>query len=155
MVQFHTVMEKGRCSECGAREIDGHSCHEMFQYPLVWEHNDPKLYDLHFWLVSCYMLQHPSNFTKEGYDLMKTLFIEAYENNWETSYILKKNRELVAKIGKITNPLPSTKRQRNTRKWAMTIEDVFLCGEENAINKINQWKDSVRVNLNGFLQEPY
>jgi hypothetical protein len=62
MVDNNTVMKFGRCIECGTRETDGFSCYELFGFPLVWEHNDPKLYELHFWLVSCYMIQHPRSF---------------------------------------------------------------------------------------------
>ena len=56
MVDNNTVMKDGLCIECGAKVIDGYSCFEMFEAPLVWEHNDPKLYELHFWLASCYIL---------------------------------------------------------------------------------------------------
>lgn len=147
MVDNNTIMKSGKCIECGASEIDGLSCYEMFQFPLVWEHNDPKLYDLHFWLVSCYMIQHPSNYTKDGYNLMTNLFIGAYDNNWDTGYILKKNRELVSKVGKITNPLPSHKRKREFRNWSMTIEDIYSGGEDNAIDNINKWKETIRKEL--------
>lgn len=147
MVDNHTWMENGKCMECGAKEIDGLSCYEMFQFPLVWEHNATDLYALHFWLVSCYMIQHPSNYTEEGYNLLVNLFTEAYDNEWPTDYILQKNRELVSKINKITNPLPNNKRKRISRNWSMTIEDIYLCGEEHAIEKIKKWKEQVRIDL--------
>ena len=147
MVDNDTVMKYGKCMECGASEIDGLSCYEMFQFPLVWEHNDPKLYDLHFWLVSCYMIQHPSNYTKEGYHFMINLFIGAYDNQWETGYILRKNRELVSNVGKITNPLPSHKRKRVCRRWSMTIENIYRGGEKHAITNINMWKETIRKDL--------
>jgi hypothetical protein len=147
MVDNNTVMKSGKCIECGASEIDGYSCYEMFQFPLVWEHNDPKLYDLHFWLVSCYMIQHPSNYTKDGYNIMINLFIKAYDNKWDTDYILRKNKELVSNVGKITNPLPSHKRKRIFRRWSMTIENIYSGGENNAINNINLWKEIIRKDL--------
>ncbi|MBP0725341.1 hypothetical protein J5Y03_09080 [Bacillus sp. RG28] len=147
MVDNNTIMESGICIECGAKGIDGLSCYEMFQFPLVWEHNDPKLYDLHFWLVSCYMIQHPSNYTEDGYNLLIKLFTHAYDNKWGTDYILRKNRELVLKIGKITNPLPNHKRKRIYRKWSMTIEDIYINGEKNAINNISKWRDMIRKDL--------
>lgn len=89
-----TIMKDGFCIECGAKEQDGLSCWEQFGYLLSWEQNNPKLYELQFWTVSSYMLQHPSNYTKEGYALTKTLFCDAFDYNWETPYILKKNREV-------------------------------------------------------------
>lgn len=147
MVDNSTVMDSGRCVECGAKEIDGLSCYELFGFPLVWEHNDPELYALHFWLVSCYMIQHPSNYTKEGYQLMVQLFTEAYDSGWDTAYILKRNRELVSKVGKITNPLPKEKRSRNLTFWSMTIEDIYLGGEKNAIANIIKWKERIRCEL--------
>lgn len=133
--------------ECGARETDGFSCYELFGFPLVWEHNDPKLYELHFWLVSSYMIQHPSNYTEEGYKHLVNLFIDAYDNDWDTQYILKKNREIVKAIGKITNPIPSKERMRELKLWPITIEDIYLGGEQNAIVNINKWKDQIRKEL--------
>ncbi|MCP3033140.1 DUF5946 family protein [Halobacillus sp. A1] len=148
MVNNDTVMENGKCIECGANQVEGYSCYEMFQFPLVWEHNDPKLYALHFWLVSCYMIQHPSNYTKDGYKQLVNLFIEAYDGEWGTKYILIKNREYVKNVGKITNPTPNEDRIRIYRKWSMTVEDIFKCGEVNAINSINKWKEQIRIDLN-------
>src|SRR5699024_2607079 len=111
MVDNNTVMESGRGIECGTRETDGYSCYELFGFPLVWEHNDPKLYELHFWLVSCYMIQHPSNYTEAGYKHLVNLFIDAYDNNRDTLYVLKKNREIVKSVGKITNPVLNEERK--------------------------------------------
>jgi hypothetical protein len=147
MVDNSTVMKSGRCIECGAREIDGYSCYELLGFPLVWEHNDPKLYALHFWLVSCYMIQHPSNYTEEGYTHLVNLFIDSYDNNWDTPYILKKNPESVKSVVKITNPIPSIERQRELRFWSMTIEDIYLGGEKKAIQNINKWKEQIRNEL--------
>ncbi len=147
MVDNNTVMESGRCIECGAKEIDGFSCYELFGYPLVWEHNDPKLYALHFWLVACYMIQHPSNYTVEGYKNLVSLFTDAYDNNWDTAYILRRNREGLKNLSKITNPVPSNERNRKLRLWPMTIEDVYLGGEKNAIENIIKWKEKIRNEL--------
>ncbi|WP_010272670.1 DUF5946 family protein [Paenibacillus senegalensis] len=144
MVDNSTVMESGRCTECGARGVDGFSCYDLFGFPLTWEHNNPELYALHFWLVSCYMIQHPSNFTHEGYQLLVRLFTEAYDNDWDTPYILKKNRELVSHVGKIANSTPNELRKRSLKQWSMTIEDIYLGGEEQAISNILKWRERVR-----------
>ncbi|MCR8842349.1 DUF5946 family protein [Paenibacillus sp. SC116] len=147
MVDNRTVMENGRCIECGAKSVDGFSCYELFGFPLVWEHNDPELYALHFWLVSCYMIQHPSNYTEEGYRLTVQLFSEAYDNDWDTAYILKRNRKMVATIDKISNPQPHKERVRKLKSWSMTIENIYAGGEKNAIANIIKWKDSIRNEL--------
>ncbi|MFH7819646.1 DUF5946 family protein [Neobacillus thermocopriae] len=62
----------------------------MFHFHLFGSINDPELYAFHFWLFSCYMIQHPSNYTEEGYKLLVNLFTEAYDNEWPTDYILQK-----------------------------------------------------------------
>ncbi|UHA73492.1 DUF5946 family protein [Paenibacillus sp. 481] len=147
MVDNSTVMESGQCVECGAKGIDGFSCYELFGFPLIWEHNNPKLYALHFWLVACYMIQHPSNYTEEGYRSLVQLFTDAYDHNWDTPYILERNRELVSKAGKIANPLPSKERSRTLKRWSMTIEDIYLGGEKNAIANIIKWKEHIRSEL--------
>ena len=89
------------------------------------------------------MIQHPSNYTEEGYKHLVNLFIDAYDNNWDTPYILKKNREIVKSVGKITNPIPNAERKRELRLWSMTIEDRYLGGEQNAIENINKWKEQI------------
>jgi hypothetical protein len=140
-------MIDGICSECGARSIDNLSCHELFNYPLAWEHNDPDLYVLHFWLVSCYMIQHPSSFTEEGYKCLLNLFIETYDNSWDTKYILKKNRQLVKTIKKIRTSLPNENRQRIKREFSMTIENVYSDGEKKAIQNILSWRANLRKDI--------
>lgn len=131
-----TIMKDGFCIECGAKEEDGLSCWEQLGYLLAWEQNNPKLYALHFWTVSRYMLQHPSNFTKEGCALTKKLFRDACDYNWETPYILKKNREVTTnKTFKIVNPIPVAEKVRVLTKWDMTVNDVYAAGEKNAIEK--------------------
>lgn len=147
MVDNNTVMKSGRCIECGAKETDGFSCFELFGFPLTWEHNDPKLYALHFWLVSCYMIQHPSNYTIEGYKHLVNLFIDAYDNDWDSAHILKKNREILKSVGKITSPIPNMERKRELRLWPMTIADIYLGGEKNAIDNIAKWKEHIRNDL--------
>lgn len=134
-------MKYKKCIECRAKKTDGFSCYEMFLFPLTWEHNDPELYALHFWLVSSYMIQHPSSYTEEGYILIINLFFEAYDNEWPTDYILQNNRNLVSKIDKITTPLPNTNRKHIYRNWSMTIEDIYIGGKENAFRNIKEWKE--------------
>ncbi|MCC3373726.1 DUF5946 family protein [Cohnella sp. REN36] len=147
MADMITIMESGKCMECGAKEIDGLSCFELFGYPLVWEHQAPELYALHFWLVSCYMIQHPSHYTQEGYRLLVQLFTEAYDHGWNNSEIQKRNREVVGQIGKIANPLASKDRNRSLKYWSMTIEDLYLGGEEHAIANLLKWRDRIRSEI--------
>lgn len=141
------VMKKGRCVECGGHEQDGYACDEMFHFPLAWEHNDPQLYALHFWLVACYIIQHPSIYTTEAYKHLVDLFKEAYDNQWDTAYILKKSREKIKGINHIATPLKSKKRQRVAKECSFTIGNIYIGGEENAIENIKKWKDSIRNEL--------
>lgn len=144
MNNYETIMVDGVCSECGNSQHDGLSCYEQFGYPLAWEHDDPELYEVHFWLVSCYMIQHPSVFTEEGYRHLIELFVEAYDQDWNAAYTLKKNRELIKKISKITNPVSSQNRVRERKDWVMTIGDIYVGGKANAMMNIKKWKDCVR-----------
>ncbi|MEK4254402.1 MULTISPECIES: hypothetical protein [Bacillales] len=47
----------------------------------------------------------------------------------------------------VTNPLPSNARKRELRLWAMTIEDIYLGWEQNAIVNINKWKEQLMKNF--------
>ena len=147
MINYQTIMIDGKCAECGAKSIDNLTCHELFDYPLAWEHNDPDLYALHFWLVACYMIQHPSSFTEEAYTGLLNLFTEAYDNAWDTQTILKKNRELVKTIKKIRTSIPNEERVRVQRQFSMTIEAIYTGGEKNAIQNILLWKKRVRADI--------
>jgi hypothetical protein len=139
-------MESGCCVECGAKEQDGLSCSDQFGYLLAWEHNDPKLWALHFWTVSNYMMQHPSHYTEEGYEQLKKLFCDAYDYNWDSAYILKKNRESTSKRDfKITNPTPFLERVRVLRDWSLTVSDIYAAGEINAIENVKRWRECIRV----------
>lgn len=62
-------------------------------------------------------------------------------------YILKRNREIVKSVGKITNPTPNAERERELRLWPMTLEDIYVGGEQNAIMNINKWKERIRNEL--------
>ncbi|MDL2215486.1 DUF5946 family protein [Ruminococcaceae bacterium OttesenSCG-928-N02] len=146
MTDNRSVSQNGVCLECGGHSVQGLTCWQMMQYPLAWEHNDPKLYELHFWLVSCYMLQHPSNYTSQGHDALKKLFYDAYKNDWQTSYILKANREMTRNM-KITNPIPNEKRKRKLVRWPVTIRDIYAGGEACAISNILKWRDSIYEHL--------
>jgi|HigsolmetaAR203D_1030402.scaffolds.fasta_scaffold00226_20 hypothetical protein len=146
------IMENGICTECGAKEADGLSCRDQFGNLLAWEQYNSELRDLHFWNVSCYMLQHPSNFTKEGYELTKKLFCDAYDHNWGTSYILKKNREMTTnKTFKIVNPVPFAERVRVLTTWDLTVHDVYAAGEKNAVENVLRWRKVIRE---AFLRKP-
>lgn len=70
------------------------------------------------------MIQHPSNYTEEGFLQLVNTFVNAYDNNWDMQYSLKKNREIIKPIGKITNPVPSKERKRSLKHWSMTIKDI-------------------------------
>lgn len=58
------------------------------------------------------------SYTEEGYRLLADLFTNAYDHDWDTAHILKKNRESVTKVGKLTNPLPHHERNH---KWKEQI----------------------------------
>ncbi|WP_174819226.1 DUF5946 family protein [Paenibacillus lautus] len=94
------------------------------------------------WISRC-----PGNKGAKGYRLLVDLFTDGYDHDWDTAYILKKNRELVTKVGKITNPLPNNERKRKSKFWSMTIEDIYLGGETNAIANIIKWKEQIRCEL--------
>ena len=55
--------------------------------------------------------------------------------------------ERVTKVGKITNPLPHNERNRKPKFWSMTIEDIYLGGETNAIANIIKWKEQILCEL--------
>ena len=78
--------------ECGAKEVDGFSCYELFGFPLS---GNIVIQRYMLYILACFMLyaKHPSNFTEEGYRLLADLFTDAYDHDWDTAYILKENRE--------------------------------------------------------------
>ena len=146
MTDNRSFIKDGYCVECGAKSIDDKTCIEMFHAPLTWEHNDPNLYELHFWLVACYMLQHPSNMSKEGYSALKNLFVTSYDGEWPTSYILKMNRELTRNI-KIATSISYQEREYELKQWKYTISDIYDGGEKSAITNIKLWKEEIRREL--------
>jgi hypothetical protein len=147
MFDHKVRIEKGRCVECGAHMLDGYRCDEMFHYPLAWEHNDPELYALHFWLVSCYIIQHPSIYTQEAYDHLIDLFKRAYDEKWNTEMIVQQNREKLKEIPLVVNPVKEIEIPDVRKEWSSTIADIYLDGEEKAIESIKYWRDCVRKEM--------
>jgi hypothetical protein len=144
MFDHKAKIEQGRCIECGAHMQEGYRCNEMFHYPLAWEHNDPELYALHFWLVSCYIIQHPSIYTPEAYDHLIDLFKRAYDEEWDTEMILHKNREKLKEIPLVMNPVKEIQPPIERKEWSCTVADVYLGGEAMAIESIKHWRECVR-----------
>ncbi|MFC0273275.1 hypothetical protein ACFFIX_17860 [Metabacillus herbersteinensis] len=80
-------------------------------------------------------------------DHLVSLFIDAYDNEWEIAYILKKNRQFTSRSVKITNPLPLMERERTLKSWEMNINDIYIGGEKAAIENIKEWRNRMRIEL--------
>jgi hypothetical protein len=79
------------------------------------------------------------------YPVQNNSVIFWFGNDWETSYILKKNRELTTnKNFKIVNPVVFLERNRVSKQWTMTVSDVYSAGEKNAIENVLKWRESIR-----------
>ena len=57
VADYHTVMESGRCMECGAKEVDGFSCYELFGFPLS---GNIVIQRYMLYILACFMLYQRS-----------------------------------------------------------------------------------------------
>ena len=137
---------KQYCSECGARLVDSMTCNELLAEVLGWESIDLELSKEHFFTVATFCLQHPARFTVDAHQILRSSFIDAFDNlisfeDLGKCMATRFNGKLkVLRNHKERNPI--------LKKWDLTIADVYHHGQsKNAGERVRQWSQFVRDQL--------
>lgn len=134
------------CPECGALSNDGLTCRERFHALLAMEGQYPELASRHFFTVSCYNLQHPSQFTAEALAglgpslkglLDGTMPIEEIRRRTATGYDGPK---------KVLRP--AWGQQTILNRWKMTTADVYRPFQPlGTAERVQKWAESIRSEI--------
>lgn len=145
------------CPSCGAIIPDGGACHDSFDQLLSWEW-EYALYDLHHLLVSCYYLQHPHLYSREGLAGVVELL-----RRWVVAgeYVFDVRESIRATVSQGRREHPITARPDNIGAypqavtWTMTAADVVAGEPAHYYVNIRKWAQSVVESLQaiGLLTE--
>jgi hypothetical protein len=125
------------CPECGAVPPEGLSCRDMLGRILGWEGADLELFNLHFFTVACFNLQHPAQFTDEALAGLKTGFREVADGE-KTVFELRKGMGRSFE-GSRQVLRPESVRRPVRRGWEYTIADVYDGGRPaGAVQRIRR-----------------
>lgn len=134
------------CPECGALSHDGLTCRERFHALLAMEGQDPALAAEHFFTVACYNLQHPSQFTPEAIEGLKSSLAGLLD---KTLTIKEIRQRTSAEYNGPKKVLQSTwGRTVTLRLWKMTTADVYRhFTPGGTAERVKAWAESVRREL--------
>ena len=137
---------EAHCPECGAPQLNGMTCWEMFGVLLAWEAQDAELVAEHFLTVASYNLQHPAQFNEETLAGLRAVYIEHLDNGLPIAAI----RHRVGKAaGGVTRVLkPEAECRPVLRRWTMTVADVYHAEQPlGAAERVRAWAGAIRREL--------
>jgi hypothetical protein len=111
-----------------------------------WEYADPELLKKHFLTVASYNLQHPSQFTDEAIQGLKTSLGNYLSGKEGVREIRAKNSIAYDGAKRVRKPEPE--RIIVSRSWPMTISDVYMSHDSHgAAHRAQVWAESVASNV--------
>lgn len=138
-----------RCNECGVEWSGGQTCTGHFHTLLGWE-LEHQLYEVHYLLVLCYHLQHPSLYSPEGLSRARQMLIEFLEEGLTPSAMLRRiSREVDSGVRsyKIKGMAHSHGDYQHPVEWTMTVADVAAGGPHRYYGNVRRWADSILTAL--------
>jgi hypothetical protein len=125
---------------------EGVTCQEQLAEVLGWESIDRELFQLHFYTVACFNLQHPAQFTDEAVQQLRSTFVAAIDG---TTPLETLRRDMGARFeGKRPVLKDTADRHPVLREWEMTMADVHHHGRpEGASYRVRRWATSIRSRL--------
>ena len=107
---------------------------------------DPELAAEHFFTVACYNLQHPSLFTPEALEELRSSLKGLLDGKLTIDEI--KRRTAAGFDGPKKVLQPTRRRQVVLKLWKMTTEDVYRRYQpQGTAERVRQWAESARREL--------
>ncbi len=134
------------CPECGAEWHNGEICQDYFYQMLYWETENPSNGEVHYLMVLCYHLQHPSLYSPEGLHEAIQLLDDFLERGLTPEQVRKRNRNAVnssSRTWKITGTPTSYGVYDHQIAWTMTAKSVIEGGKDHYRDRIRTWANSV------------
>ncbi len=132
------------CPECGARWHDEQTCQDFFHQMLFWEWENqyPDYSEVHFLMVLCYHLQHPSLYSSEGLHGAMHLLADFVEHGVTPQEVRRQNSARVdsgKRSWNITRTPTSHGSYDAPVEWTLTDADVIAGGADNYSKNIRAW----------------
>jgi len=143
------MIEMKRCPECGADWSDGQTCTDHFHLMGFWE-LDYLLYDVHYLMVLCYHLQHPSLYSPQTLEDSKQMLAQFVEQG-VTPQQMRKRIAKAVDSGVRTHKIKGTPESHGVYghpiEWTMRAEDVTNGGMDNYYSNVREWAASMLRSL--------
>ncbi len=136
------------CLECGATWHEEQTCQDLFHQMLFWEWENeyPDYAEVHFLMVLCYNLQHPSLYSPDGLRAATHLLADFVERGVTPQEVRRQNRARVAsgtRTWKITETPASHGSYDAPIPWMLTAADVIAGGADNYCESVRTWARAV------------
>jgi hypothetical protein len=138
------------CPECGAQHFNGTTCQDDFYQMLFWEAEDSRLGEVHYLMVLCYHLQHPSLYAPEGLTYALGLLTDFVERGLSPAQVHQRSRAALdsgTRKWKVTATASSKGAYDCPIDWTMTAADVVAAGMSNYCDSVRKWAASVHESL--------
>lgn len=131
------------CPECKAEVIHGKDCFVMLGEVIEWEYQDSDLLREHFLTVATYNLQHPSQFTDEVLETLRSSVAAYLDGSMSVDQIRAKHSQLFEGSTKVLRPV--SERIMSPRSWSRTVSNVYAPGRVGAAVRVKEWAEVVRT----------
>lgn len=139
-------MDVPNCPECGALSYDGLTCRERFHALLAMESQDLELASRHLFTVICYNLQHPSQFTAEVLDGMRSSLKGLLDGTMTIEEIKRQTPSANGSPKKAQQT--AWGRQFILNRWDMTTADVYRPFQPvGTADRVKQWAEAIRSEI--------
>jgi hypothetical protein len=140
------------CPECGAPEVNGHTCREQYEGLLELETRDPAgAGSVHSLSVLCYVLQHPRDYSDAALNWGITSLQELLGNTGSQKEHGPKPRSLLAgwtrALFRRKPKFKAGKRPAIPSRWRVTIDQVFHADPNGHPERVQQWARSILADL--------
>jgi hypothetical protein len=135
-------MVPGSCPECGSYPESGLTCRQVFEAALALEYENPRVFGrVHHFTVTCYNLQHPSQYTPDALDLMEKGLRELVKGDIQPADLRAVMGRTFSGSQKVVRKEPAPAR---LRRWNRTTADLVIDGGADAfVESVRQWARSI------------
>lgn len=145
-------MEK--CSSCGAANIAGRSCENIFDEFLFLEFSNPEFGKVHFLTVACYMIQH-NRYSDEGLIWMEQKLRDYFEKKLTPEMIrIQTYKELNQKTRSWKILRTEDHPLQFKASWSKTITDVAAnyINSESYCELVTQWAMATLLDMQPLIK---
>ena len=129
-----------RCPECGAIWRDGFTCQDVFDHMIVLEFSNPIAGSVHYYTVTCFMMQHNRYADAAFADMFPQL--TALVNGEKTLDEVRVYVHRTAAQDKRTYSIIGGS-TRKPREWSLTILDAYTTEMDQYVERVMRWARSI------------